>query len=198
MICTPSRTSCERIGWWRRRLAPGHGRTGIAAMEFAVVAPLLAIIMLGMFELSRAMMVLVILNDAARKGCRVGALAGGQYNFASDPLGNTPDPATDPYSVVVQVNNILKDNNIAIIDPNDSSTGQINVYVATYDPSTNTYGPDTLTNPSTGQPLLSAKPMDKVSVTVSLPYSKVFWVSTFFVPRQELESQTMVMMRQGG
>jgi Flp pilus assembly protein TadG len=52
-------------GWDRRRV-------GIAAVEFAMVAPLLALIIVGMFELSRGMQVKDMLSDAARKGCRTG------------------------------------------------------------------------------------------------------------------------------
>jgi Flp pilus assembly protein TadG len=167
MICVHK--SGEPAG--RHPVAPGKKRSGIAAVEFAAVAPVLAVIMLGMFELSRAMMVLVIVNDAARKGCRVGALAGGQKYLAS------PNGA---YSIETQVNNILSDNGIPTIDDSDSTTGSIVIMVN-----------DVVADP------VSAQPGDKISVQVSVPYKNVFWVSTFFVPGNELESQMMVMMRQG-
>src|SRR5260370_20440128 len=47
-------------------------RTGGAIVEFAIVCPILALVLLGMIELCRGTMVKVILSDAARKGCRTG------------------------------------------------------------------------------------------------------------------------------
>lgn len=55
-------------------LAPA--REGIAAVELALVLPLFAAIMLGMFEFGRAVMVKEILSNAARKGARTAALPG--------------------------------------------------------------------------------------------------------------------------
>ena len=51
-------------------------RTGAAVVEFAVVAPLLFALVLGIIEFGRAMMVLELLNNAARAGCRAGVLSG--------------------------------------------------------------------------------------------------------------------------
>src|SRR5262249_62283771 len=51
-------------------------RTGAAVVEFPVVAPLLFALALGIIEFGRAMMVLELLNNAARAGCRAGVLSG--------------------------------------------------------------------------------------------------------------------------
>jgi len=51
-------------------------RRGAAVVEFAVVAPLLFALALGIIEFGRAMMVLELLNNAARAGCRAGVLNG--------------------------------------------------------------------------------------------------------------------------
>ena len=51
-------------------------RHGAAVVEFAVVAPLLFALALGIIEFGRAMMVLELLNNAARAGCRAGVLSG--------------------------------------------------------------------------------------------------------------------------
>jgi Flp pilus assembly protein TadG len=45
-------------------------RRGAAVVEFAAVAPVLFLIILGLFELSRALMVREMLTHAARKACR--------------------------------------------------------------------------------------------------------------------------------
>jgi Flp pilus assembly protein TadG len=51
-------------------------RLGIAAVEFALVAPLLFALLLGIIEFGRAMMVTELLNSAARHGARVAAIQG--------------------------------------------------------------------------------------------------------------------------
>jgi Flp pilus assembly protein TadG len=70
-------------------------RRGAAAVEFAVLAPLMGVILMGTMEMSRAMMAKIILNDAARKACRTGILPTGS-NTAIDS----------------EVSNILADNNV--------------------------------------------------------------------------------------
>jgi Flp pilus assembly protein TadG len=45
-------------------------RDGAAAVEFAVVVPVLIILVFGMIEFSRLMMVEQVLDNAAREGCR--------------------------------------------------------------------------------------------------------------------------------
>jgi Flp pilus assembly protein TadG len=70
-------------------------RRGVAATEFAVLAPILAILILGMFELARGIMIKQMLNDAARRACRV----------AIQPQKANSD-------VTSEVNNILSDNGI--------------------------------------------------------------------------------------
>jgi Flp pilus assembly protein TadG len=58
-------------------LAPNRrARRGTAAVEFAVIAPIMMTMILGIIEFGRAMMVLETLNNAARSGARAGALAG--------------------------------------------------------------------------------------------------------------------------
>jgi Flp pilus assembly protein TadG len=74
-------------------------RRGIAATEFAVLAPFLGILILGMFELARGIMVKQLLNDAARRACRV----------AIQPLKANSDVTTD-------VSNTMTDNGIPAAD----------------------------------------------------------------------------------
>jgi Flp pilus assembly protein TadG len=62
----------------RRPPAPlgASRRRGAAAVEFAVVAPLLFAIVLGLVEFGRAIMVEQTLVSSAREACRVAVLAG--------------------------------------------------------------------------------------------------------------------------
>lgn len=82
---------------------PSAQRRGTAVAEFAVVAPVFGLIMLGMFELSRGWFVKDILNDAARKGCRTAVLP---RNPADTAFTSNTDVTSD-------VNDILTDNGIA-------------------------------------------------------------------------------------
>jgi Flp pilus assembly protein TadG len=66
-------------------------RLGIAVVEFAVVASLLFVLVLGIIEFGRAMMVLEMLTNAARNGCRTGTLAG---SVKSDVTGAVTNALT--------------------------------------------------------------------------------------------------------
>lgn len=56
------------------RLRSHHARTrGVAAVEFAVVAPILVGVLLGLWELGRLIQLQQILSNAAREGARVAA-----------------------------------------------------------------------------------------------------------------------------
>ena len=60
----------------RDRAARRPSRRGTAVVEFALVAPVLCLVVLGIMEFGRAMMVGEMLNNAARSGCRAGTLVG--------------------------------------------------------------------------------------------------------------------------
>jgi Flp pilus assembly protein TadG len=51
-------------------------RGGAAAVEFAIVAPVLFAVVLGIIEIGRGLMVIHLLNSAARAGCRAGVIEG--------------------------------------------------------------------------------------------------------------------------
>jgi Flp pilus assembly protein TadG len=55
---------------------PRSGRPGLAAIEFAIVAPLLVLLILGMIEFGRMIMVQQILTNGAREGARKAVLPG--------------------------------------------------------------------------------------------------------------------------
>jgi Flp pilus assembly protein TadG len=65
-------------------------RRAVAVVEFAVIAPILVFLVLGMIELARGMMVKEILTDAARRGCRTAIL----------PSGTTSGVTTDVTTVL--------------------------------------------------------------------------------------------------
>ena len=54
---------------------PNRRRRGVAAVEFAVVLPLLLLLLVGIWELGRIIHIQIILNNAARDGARLASQA---------------------------------------------------------------------------------------------------------------------------
>lgn len=92
-------------------------RRGAAAVEFAVVAPVFILLVLGMLEYGRMIMVQQVITNASREGARRAILdgatvdnvttaissylSGGTVNGAT--LTITPDPATTPAGTGITV-----------------------------------------------------------------------------------------------
>lgn len=65
----------------RRRAARSRGRRrGAAAVEFALVLPFMILLVFGMIEFSRAMLVQSALTTSARSGARLGAFPNSNYD----------------------------------------------------------------------------------------------------------------------
>jgi len=98
-------------------------RRGAAAVEFAIVAPVFFLMILGMVEIGRAIMVQQIITNASREGARLAVLpqqttAGVETRVAEilqsagisgadvqilDIAGNTMNPETAEYGDVINV-----------------------------------------------------------------------------------------------
>jgi Flp pilus assembly protein TadG len=127
-------------------------------VEFAVLAPLLALLTLGLCETGRAIMVKAALTEAARLGCRTAIR-----------------PAAANAAILSDVNKVLTDNNISTT----AATVTILLNGQAVDAHTATMN-------------------DQISVRVSIPYGQVSWTASFwFIASQVLESETIVMLRQG-
>ena len=137
--------------------SPRHAQSRRAAVvvEFALVLPFLMILVLGMFEISRGIIVKEFLSDASQKGCRTGALPGKtNTDIQNDVADIMTDSNVTGYTVVILVNGVAGD-------------------------------------------VTNAQRFDQVSVKVSVPTSQVFWITTFILTASTVESETVVMMRQG-
>lgn len=55
-----------------RRIPRGHAQQGAAAVEFALILPILLLVFFGMIELSLALYDKAILTNASREGARAG------------------------------------------------------------------------------------------------------------------------------
>ena len=83
-----ARSNAQPAGWLRR--------LGTATVEFAVVAPLLVVVTVGMVEVTRIAQVKNYLTDAARSSCRLAV-----------------DPSSTSDMVKTNINTILTANGIA-------------------------------------------------------------------------------------
>jgi len=149
-----------------RRLPRGTRRSAVVAVEFALVLLILSAIMLGMFELSRGMMVKQTLADAARKGCRTGIL---------HTKGNA--------DIINDTTNVMQDNGFDVTRFNPPTLGSITITVT--DPNGNTLAD-----------CLDAPEGTIVSVQVSIPVSSMKWVTALYLTDSMIESDTVVMMKQ--
>lgn len=145
---------------------PRWTRSAVAAVELAFVIPLLVIIMLGMAELSRGVMVKQILTGAARKGCRTGIL----HQYGNSDIVND---ATD----------VMRDNGFDSSLFNPPNIGSINITVT--DPNGNTLS-DALDAPSGST----------VSVQVVIPTTSMKLTSFHYLTSNMVESDIVVMMKQ--
>lgn len=153
-------------------LSKRSNRRGIASVELAVIAPFLAIFLVGMFEIGRAVIVAEILEDAARKGCNTGIRPGLDYS----------DITTD-------VNGVLAANNL----PTEYATTTIQVASCTNSASNPpTWGSFT---DATSNNNYNPRNFDLVSVQVQIPAFRVLWFNAFFLTNMNIKSSTVVMAR---
>jgi Flp pilus assembly protein TadG len=143
-------------------------RRGAAIVEFAVVSPVFALILMGMIEICRGIMVKVALSDAARAGCRAGV---------------ERDRAN--VDIVRYCTDVM--NNAGFTSFDGTNVGSVTITVTD-----GSNPPNTVNNNQT----LDAPSGSFVSVQVSIPSSATTWVPPVFITQGSLESETVVMMKQ--
>jgi Flp pilus assembly protein TadG len=85
-------------------------RHGAATVEFALCAPVLFLFIFAIFEFGRTFMVIDLLADAARVGCREGAVQGkSAATIATDVQNRLQGEGVTNTSVTVQVNGVVGD-----------------------------------------------------------------------------------------
>ena len=102
----------------RRPSNPGTDR-GQALVEFALVAPMLVLLLLSIIEFGRAVYYVQMLDNAAREGARYAIVHGAASGCPSGPMPNGDPNACDPNGVYVE--EAVKRYAIAIIDSNDAA-----------------------------------------------------------------------------
>src|SRR5687767_9895512 len=69
-------------------------RRATAAVEFAIVAPLLVMLIFGMIEFGRVMMAMELLNNAARNGARQAVINGSTTKSVETSVSDTLESTT--------------------------------------------------------------------------------------------------------
>jgi Flp pilus assembly protein TadG len=97
-------------------------------VEFAVVAPVFLLFVLGLIEMGRGFMVTNQLNSAARNGCRTGVLSSKTYTDITNSVDNDMKAAgITGYSTTVKVNDTAVTSNT--YSPNTNDQIQVSVSV---------------------------------------------------------------------
>lgn len=169
-------------------LRPKNSRKGIAAVEMAVMAPVLVFLMLGLWEVGRYISMQNLLDNAAREGGRLGA--SGAY-FSSNQLANAKGPLTLP-APSKNASCELQQRVLLYLQVSGLSTTGATVTVTNATKNwTCTYTAGNVPTPSgspTYDPTAAAGQLDQLTVTVNLPYSNGSWL-----PRSWFISPSTVM-----
>jgi Flp pilus assembly protein TadG len=128
-----------------------QARRAVAAVEMAIVFPLLVIFLFGILEVGRLIEMNQIIYNAAREGGRQCCDDTKTYSDVKTVVTNYLNDAgiTNLTGLQVQVVNLTT---------NDSGAGTHGSGIADYDPS-------------------AASPLDKIQVTVSLPFQNIRWLA---------------------
>jgi Flp pilus assembly protein TadG len=155
-----------------------RARRGVAAVEMAMVAPLLMSLLLGLWEVGRYVMVQDVLDSAAREGARLSA-SGGYFassNFNSATTsGETISLASPPstntsFEVQRKVKLYLSAMGITTTGMTVTVTNSTRTWTYTWTDDGTTNGSGT---GSGYDPAAAATQLDQLSVTVTLPYKNV-------------------------
>ena len=97
-----------------RRLHPLRRHRGVAAVEFAIVAPIFFMMVIGIIEIGRAMMVQQVLINASRFGARRAVMLSSDEQSVID--------AVTEYAAGVGVNGV-----VASVSPNPATLSLIHI-----------------------------------------------------------------------
>jgi Flp pilus assembly protein TadG len=89
---------------------PPRRARGAAAVEFAVIAPVILFVIIGIIEVARAFMVTEMLSSAARVGCRTGIIPGRSTSDVTTAVTNyLSGMGVTTESITVEVNDVVAD-----------------------------------------------------------------------------------------
>lgn len=106
-------------------------RKGAAAVEFALVAPLFFLLILGIIEFARVFMVIQVLNNGAREGARKAILPGATQTLVDQTIENyMTNAALSGHTKTYYVNN-SSTTNVSTAGAGDVIKVQISIPVDT-------------------------------------------------------------------
>jgi Flp pilus assembly protein TadG len=114
-------------------------RRGAAAVEMAVVAPVLITLLLGMIEFGRAMMVVNVMTSAAREGARRVAVPNSTNTDATTAINNELSAANVPTgsaTTTIKVNGSVANASTAVTGDTITVTVAIPYSAVTWLPTT--------------------------------------------------------------
>ncbi len=112
-------------------------RRGATVVEFALVTPVFVLFVLGIIEIGRGLMVVSLLNNAARAGCRVGILDGASDSDINSAVTTALQGQNIPgTTVTVQVNGATADASTAASGDRISVTVSVPMTNITWVPGT--------------------------------------------------------------
>jgi len=101
-----------------------HRRRGASAVEFAIVAPVFFLLIFGMFEFGRMIMVQQLLTNAARSGARVAVIDGATASGATSTVSNYLEGGSvDPQDLTITIT----PKNLAKTDTGDAISVAVSV-----------------------------------------------------------------------
>jgi Flp pilus assembly protein TadG len=161
---------------FRASRQPCRKRLAVAALEFAFVSQIFWVLIVGMFEISRALQVKEILTNAARKACRTAILPGASWSDVANGAAGS-----DLYDIMVTDNGFKWSDvtpTVIVTDTSGNST--------------------TLTTGDSNNVLQNSSWGYTIKVKVSIPASATTWgPGLLFITNSTIESEYLVMMRQG-
>jgi Flp pilus assembly protein TadG len=112
-----SKRSTSRSAGWRAR------RHGTAAVEFAVCAPLIATLLVGLLEVGQLIQVNQIVSNAAREGARKASTGLNTYSDVQTAVANylTNAGITNQSGLTVTVYDVTQSNSGPQFDPSTAS-----------------------------------------------------------------------------
>ena len=105
-----------------------ESRRGIAVTELALLAPVLAILVVGMCEIGQAARVKTVLSEAVRLGCNTGCRVGFKNNDVTNDVQSAITAAGFPgtsATVTILVNGVAGE--VALAVPNDKITVKVSI-----------------------------------------------------------------------
>jgi len=126
------------------------GRPAAHTVEFAIVSLVFFVVILGIVEMCRVLMVCHLLEEAARRGCRTVVIEGTSNTDAQTAIDNyLPTSGVNGYTMTVLVNDVVA--NASTANSDDEVTVKVSVPISsvTWIPGNTYFFSGTLTEQST-------------------------------------------------